>query len=118
MDSMMMEIETKWEVLAERDYYRNYEFTPMIRCRIEDDRVWEWIRDDLRNHMDLTEEEERHMGLDQYVDRIVSFEVEVEYYGSKATGATCQTECPNFVKAWVEKEAMRKFNDERKEKVA
>ena len=119
MDSLMMEIETKWEVLVGRDEYGQYVFDPNAVFNMPLSwPVWDWVRNDLKNHIDLTEEEESSMAISQYVERTVAFEVEVEYSGSKATNATCQTECPNFVKAWVEKEAMRKFNDERKEQVA
>lgn len=118
MDSVMMEIETKWEVYVKR-HYGYYEFDPQFIFNFPlPFGIWAWMQADLCNRMELTEEEERDMALSQYVDRVVSFEVEVEYHGSKATGATCQTECPNFVKAWVEQEAMRKFNDERKEQAA
>lgn len=113
MDSTMVDVDTKWEILVERDQYRQFEYTPMSRSRIHDDRVWTWLKTYLSHNVDLTEEEERDMKHSQYIDRTLSFEVKVEHRDGMATGATCQTvlpKMPEFVKAWLELEAMRQFN--------
>lgn len=112
MDSTMIEVLIKWDVLVWRDLDGLYEFSPSAQEPIRDLAVWQWLRSDLMNHMELTEEEERDMGHSQYVERTMTFEVEVEHNGSKALGATCHTVCPNFVKGWIEKEAMKQYEKE------
>jgi hypothetical protein len=55
----------------------------------------------------------QEVGMQESTIKKIEFEVEVEYrtHGGKRipVTATCHTVCPNFVKAWVEKEAMREF---------
>ena len=74
--------------------------------------ITEWLYEDTARHFELTDEEERDM--ENLVTRKLEFEVEVWYKEETmiAKTATCQTECPNFVKAWVEQEAIRQFNKE------
>lgn len=45
--------------------------------------------------------------------RKVVFEVDVVMVDGKIKDATCQTVCPNFVKAWVEQEAMKQVTVEK-----
>lgn len=115
MDSIIIEVKTEWEILVERDCFGDYSFNPLPCLKVNKKQVHEWIVVDLICNTVLTTEEEASMAHSQYIDRTVTFEVEVRYVDDKAVDAECQTICPNFVKAWVEQEAIKQFNDERKE---
>ena len=71
--------------------------------------VRQWIESGIMKEFQTTHEEDKYM--EYLCERKMVFEVEVEYTpAGQAKGATCHTVCPNFVKAWVEKEAMKQFN--------
>lgn len=70
--------------------------------------IRKWIEMEIIRFFDLTDKEAEHKV--KNLTRTYEFEVEIEHNGTRAVSATCQTECPNFVKAWIEKEAMKKFD--------
>lgn len=69
--------------------------------------IRKWIECEIVKSFDLTEREAREKV--KSLTRTYEFEVEVEHDGEKALSATCHTQCPNFVKGWIEQEAMKKF---------
>lgn len=115
MKSHMMEVIIDVEIMVEYDVYHNKEFVPIIYNMELPYEVNKWIKQDVLRGFNTTDEEE-NMHYNR-VERSVGFEVEVEYKemadGSReATDAICHTICPNFVKAWIENEAMKQFNKE------
>lgn len=71
--------------------------------------IRQWIGAFMMKGFEPTHEEDKYM--EYLCNRKMTFEVEVEYnQAGKAINANCHTVCPMFVAAWVEKEAMKQFN--------
>ena len=69
--------------------------------------IRKWIECEIVKSFDITDKEAREKV--KSLIRTYEFEVEIEHNGERAVSAICHTECPNFVKGWIEQEAMKKF---------
>lgn len=112
MNSLMVYVPAEVEVTVINTMLDGLDFYISTRgCQAPKD-VRKWIEGEVWRTFELSWEEEQEM--ENLVMRKLEFEVELWYKEDtmKAKTATCQTECPNFVKAWVEQEAMNQFNKE------
>jgi hypothetical protein len=115
MDSQMTYVPVTVHVTVTKTMRHGLDFyASTVGCHAPKD-IRKWIESEVERSFELSMEEEHDM--ENLCERTLEFEVEVVYResegeGQKAVSATCQTVCPNFVKAWVETEAMKQFNKE------
>lgn len=111
MDSLVLEVTIPVEVHKKQTMRYGLEFAAQVSHKIP---MWirQWIEQHIEKHFEMTHEEEKHM--EYTCERKMVFEVEVWYTDRQgkdvAVSASCHTECPGFVKGWVEQEAMKQFN--------
>lgn len=115
MESIMKEVELEWEIHVEFDLYGDCHPFMVQQNQWIPQQVRDWMVSDLMSHFQLHDDERWPM-IEYTTTRTVTYEVEVRYTevaGVKtAKSATCQTEyIPNFVKGWVESQAMTEFNN-------
>lgn len=108
-------VEADVDVQWSRDFGWSCAHVSLRNRRIPND-VLSWIEHDIASSFEPTQQEWKDMI--NYTTRKIEFEVEVEYTEQadgfvKPTNATLQTQgCPNYVKAWLECEAMHQFTKE------
>lgn len=112
----MYEMPIEWEIHVEFDIYGNvspYILNPQNEWIPQ--HVRDWMVGDVIGHYE-PHPDERWPMIEYTTMRTITYEVEVRYTevaGVKtAKSATCQTEfIPNFVKGWIESQAMTEFNN-------
>lgn len=120
MESIMHEVEIEWEIHVEFDLYGDCHPFMVQQNQWIPQQVRDWMVSDLMSYFQLNDDERWPM-IEYTTMRTVTYEVEVRYTevaGVKtAKSATCQTShtqsgasVPNYVKGWVESQAMTEFN--------